>query len=181
VAEQRIAALLQEKLYTPEGVQRLVDTVNARLRDRQSGLAAESERVLSDLAEIGRRLDGLRRFVEQGDTSAKVREWLRAAEEEEAGLKQALKQLSPSRQPHLQVHPQRIERYLANLHGTLLRGGTRARQLLQEDVERIVVHRVRDAAKPFARAEVVTTGKGLLDRVAFMVAGAGFEPATFGL
>src|SRR5215510_12022607 len=36
-------------------------------------------------------------------------------------------------------------------------------------------------AKPFARAEVVGTGKGLLDRVAFVVAGAGFEPATFGL
>jgi len=31
--------------------------------------------------------------------------------------------------------------------------------------------------KPFARAEVISTGKGLLGRVAFVVAGAGFEPA----
>jgi hypothetical protein len=39
--------------------------------------------------------------------------------------------------------------------------------------ERIVIHRVRsETAKPFARAEVITTGKGLLDRAAFMVAGA---------
>jgi hypothetical protein len=52
----------------------------------------------------------------------------------------------------------------------------------QTDVERIVIHPVRsETAKPFARAEVVATGKGLLGRVAFMVAGAGFEPATFGL
>jgi len=44
---------------------------------------------------------------------------------------------------------------------------------LQKDLDRIVIHPARqDAAKPFARAEVVTTGKGLLDRVAFVVAGA---------
>jgi hypothetical protein len=45
-----------------------------------------------------------------------------------------------------------------------------------------VVHHGRsETGKPFARAEVISTGKGLLGRVAFMVAGAGFEPATFGL
>ena len=89
--------------------------------------------------------------------------------------------VSATRQQPLQLHPRRVESYLQDLHATLLRGGARTRQLLQQDVERIVIHQVRDAAKPFARAEVVTTGKGLLDRVAFVVAGAGFEPATFGL
>lgn len=43
--------------------------------------------------------------------------------------------------------------------------------VLHDDVERIVIHPVRQAAKPFARAVVITTGKGLLDRVAFVVAG----------
>ena len=44
--------------------------------------------------------------------------------------------------------------------------------MLQEDIERIVIHHVRsETAKPFARAEGVTTCKGPLDRVAFMVAG----------
>jgi hypothetical protein len=58
----------------------------------------------------------------------------------------------------------------------------RARALLREDIERIVIHRtLTETGKPLARAEVLTTGKGLLGRVAFMVAGAGFEPATFGL
>ena len=69
-----------------------------------------------------------------------------------------------------------MQRYLEDLRGTLLKGGTRVRQLLHADIERIVVHPVRsETAKPFARAEVITTGKGLLDRVAFVVAGAGFE------
>jgi len=58
----------------------------------------------------------------------------------------------------------------------------RARALLKEDIEQIVIHPVRsEAAKPFARAEIIASGKGLLGRVAFVVAGAGFEPATFGL
>jgi len=61
---------------------------------------------------------------------------------------------------------------------TLERGGLRARQLLQRDIERINVHPVLDAAKPFARDEVISAGKGLLDRVAIVVAGAGFEPTT---
>jgi hypothetical protein len=56
----------------------------------------------------------------------------------------------------------------------------RARQLLQSDIERINVHPVLNAAKPFARAEIISSGKGLWT-VAIVVAGAGFEPATFGL
>lgn len=56
------------------------------------------------------------------------------------------------------------------------RGVGRARQLLHRDLERIIVHPVRpDTAKPFARAEVVATGKGLLDRVAVVVAGARYH------
>jgi len=74
-----------------------------------------------------------------------------------------------------------VKPYLQNLRQTLEKGGLRARQLLQGDIERIRIHPVLEAAKPFARAEVISTGKGLLDRVAFVVAGAGFEPATFGL
>jgi hypothetical protein len=72
-----------------------------------------------------------------------------------------------------------VKQYLEDLRGTLEMGGSRARQLLKGDIERINVHPVLDVAKPFARAEVVSTGKGLLDRVAFVVAGAGYEPATF--
>lgn len=74
-----------------------------------------------------------------------------------------------------------MKQYLEDLRPTLEKGGLRARQLLQGDIERINVHPVLDAAKPFARAEVISTGKGLLDRVAIVVAGAGFELATFGL
>lgn len=63
---------------------------------------------------------------------------------------------------------------------TLESGGLRARQLLQSDIERINVHPVLDAAKPFARAEVISTGKGLLDRVAIMVAGERFGRGASG-
>jgi DNA invertase Pin-like site-specific DNA recombinase len=183
LAEQKIAELLQAKLYTPDGVQRLVEAVNARLSAARPANATQREQLTRQLAEARRRLEGLRRFVEQGDTSTKVRTWLAAAEADEQRLEQELERLGgQDRQPPIQVHPGRVQRYLHDLRGTLLKAEARARQLLQADVERIVIHPVRlEAAKPFARAEVVTTGKGLLARVAFVVAGAGFEPATFGL
>lgn len=76
----------------------------------------------------------------------------------------------------LQVHPGRVATYLRDLGQTLVKAGQQARGLLREDIERIVIHAVRplETTKPFARAEVVATGKGLLERAAFMVAGAGF-------
>jgi len=68
-----------------------------------------------------------------------------------------------------------MKHYLEDLRRTLEKGGLRARQLLQGDIERINVHPVVDVEKPFARAEVISTGKGLLDRVAIVVAGARSE------
>jgi hypothetical protein len=43
---------------------------------------------------------------------------------------------------------------------------------LQGDVATIKIHAVTDSPKPFARTEILTTGKRLLDRVVLMVAGA---------
>ncbi len=174
LAEQNIASLLQERLYTPEAVQRLVEKVNSRLRALAPGVAAERAKTLAGLARVEGQLERLRQFVLQGDTSTKVRAWLAGAESEEERLKTALARLDAERQRQpIQVHPGRVRRYLEDLRGTLLKGGARAPQLLQTDIERIVIHPVRPkTAKPFARAEVVTTGKGLLDRVAFVVAGA---------
>ena len=175
--------LLQSNLYTPEAVARLVGIVNSRLTGQRPDVHAERERLGMGLQEVQQRLTRLRQFVEGGDTSGKVREWLAEAEQDERRLRDQLQKIeSEARRPPLQAHPQLVERYLRDLRDTLGRSSQRARQALQADVERIVVHPVRDdKAKPFASAEVITTGKGLLDRVAFVVAGAGFEPATFGL
>ncbi len=174
VAEQKIVSLLQERLYTPEAVQRLVEKVNARLRARVPAGAEERARILTALTRVPHQLERLRQFVLQGDTSAKVRTWLAEAEREEERLKADLARLDAEGQRRpIQVHPGRVQQYLEDLRGTLLKGGGRVRQLLHADIERIVIHPVRsETAKPFARAEVVTTGKGLLQRVAFVVAGA---------
>jgi site-specific DNA recombinase len=174
LAEARIVELLKGKLYTPEAVARLVEAVNTRLRHRRPAASAERERLQAELVPLRRRLDGLRRFVEQGDTSSNVRRWLAEVEQEEERLRTTIERLDGEvqRSP-LQVHPRVVEGYLQELGETLVKGSQRSRQVLQADVERIVIHPVRpDAAKPFARAEVITTGKGLLDRVVLVVAGA---------
>ena len=105
--------------------------------------------------------------------------WLAQMEAEEAHLTQALTEAAaPPRL--LQVQPDRVLPYLEDLRTLLLRGGAKGRELLHREIERIVIH-PPETPKPSAMAEVITTGKGLLDSVAFVVAGAGFEPATFGL
>ena len=179
----RGGGLLQARLYTREAVVRLVDAVNMRLRARQPGVATERERVRAELYQVQQRFDSVRRFIEQGEGSAKVRGWLTELERDEARLQGTLRTLeAEADRPPLRVHPGKVVAYLADLHTTLLKGGTRVREVVQQDVERIVIHPVRpNAAMPFARAEVIASGKGLLGGVTFMVAGAGFEPATFGL
>ncbi len=182
LAEVRIIGLLQSRLYTPENVQALVEKVNAWLRARVSTLKAEQAALLTARGQVRGQLERLRQFILGGDTSARVREWLAEAEREEARLLQELARLdAEGRQRTLQVHPGRVSAYLDDLLGTLRRGGVPARQLLQGDIERIVIPPMREVPKPYPRAEIVTTGRGVLERVAFVVAGAGFEPATFGL
>jgi hypothetical protein len=71
------------------------------------------------------------------------------------------------------VHPRKVEPYLADLRATLAKGGSRARAVVQEDIERVVIHPIRsETTKPFARAQIIASGKGLLGGVTFMVAGA---------
>jgi len=183
VAEAKVFDLLRERLYTPEAILRLVEMVNSRLKALAPTTAAERESLEASLGQLRHEFEGYRKFVAKGDTSIKVRQWLTEAEQKEARLREQLARLDEreARRP-LQVHPSRVERYLSDLGETLRKGGQRARQLLHEDIARIVIHPVRsDTVKHFARAEVVTTGKGLLERVAFVVAGVGFEPTTFGL
>jgi site-specific DNA recombinase len=183
LAERKITELLRYHLYTPESVDALVQRVNARLRSLAPAVATERANLLEALSRVDKRLDRLREFILGGDTSAKVREWLADAEREEGQVRRALAGIDErALQRPVQVHPSRIRQYLEDLHGTLAKDPTTSRQVLHADVEKIVVHRVdSDKAKPFARAEVLTTGKGLLERVAFVVAGVGFEPTTFGL
>ena len=179
VAEAQVAALLQEKLYSPGAVARLVEKVNVRLRAHSPVATIQRGRLLDVLRRVEQRLH---RFIMEGDTSPKVRTWLAEAEHEEGRLRRELDlvEAEVQRRP-LHVHPSRVKDCLEDLRRTLEKGGVRARQLLRGDIERINIHPVLDMTKPFARAEIISTGKGLLDRVAFVVAGAGFEPATFGL
>ena len=183
LVERRVLDLLRKKLYQPAAVLRLAEKVNDRIRAHRPERKAERSRLLEQQREIRIRLERLRRFIEAGDLSAKVRDWLAEAERDDARIDAGLALLDAQDcAPTLQVHPAKAEGYLRDLHATLAKGGTRARELLRLDVERIVIHPIRsETAKPFARAEIMTTGKGLLDRVALVVAGAGFEPATFGL
>ncbi len=70
---------------------------------------------------------------------------------------------------------QKLTRVFGRMRVPCLLGWDVRLELLRANIERIVIQPCRETAKPFARAEVVATGKGLLRRVAFVVAGARFE------
>jgi hypothetical protein len=100
-------------------------------------LSAERDRIQRELRDVHQRFEGVRRFIEQGDGSAKVRQWLTGLEREETRLDAALAALeAEADRPPLRVHPRKAEAYLADLRATLVKGGTRARQVVQEDVQR---------------------------------------------
>ncbi|MFQ5947219.1 MAG: recombinase family protein, partial [Anaerolineae bacterium] len=141
MAETKIAGLLQERVYTPEAVHRLVEKVNARLRVLAPAVEAERAAVLRALARVQEQFERLRQFVLQGDMSTKVRTWLADAEREEERLELELARIeTQARQQPIQVLPSRVKGYVEDLRGTLLKGGARARQLLHLDIERVIVH-----------------------------------------
>jgi hypothetical protein len=119
LAEARVVELLQRQFYVPAGVDQLVAAVNARLRARQPELATEQERLRQDRHRVRQRLDGVRRFVEAGDSSARVRQWLPELETEDTQVEEALRGIdAEAARPLLRVHPGKVEGYLADLRTT---------------------------------------------------------------
>jgi len=118
-------------------VDRLAAKVNARLRAQAPAADAERRRLLDEVRRVDQQLERLRRFILDGDTSAKVRTWLAEAEQQEAWLRRELERVETEvQQRPLQVHSGRVKQYLEDLHSTLEKGGLRARQLLQGHIER---------------------------------------------
>jgi hypothetical protein len=177
--EAGVIDLLHAELYTSNAVARMVEAVNARLQTRRPTMTAERDRLRAQLQEVDQRLSGLRQFVERGDTSPKVRQWLGEAEQDEERLRQQTLQIEAQadRAP-LQVQPATVEAALRDLKPRLPREATDRASCCRRALSGLSFTRsAQKTGKPFARAEVITTSKGLLDRVAFMVAGRAVDDA----
>jgi hypothetical protein len=109
-------------------------------------LSAERDRIQRELRDVHQRFEGVRRFIEQGDGSAKVRQWLTGLEREETRLDAALAALeAEADRPPLRVHPRKVEAHLAHLRVTLVKGAPEPDRLCKKTSSGVFI---RSALKP---------------------------------
>jgi hypothetical protein len=129
-------------------------------------LSAERDRIQRELRDVHQRFEGVRRFIEQGDGSAKVRQWLTGLEREETRLDAALAALEarPTGRPSGCIRGRPRPTWPTSAR-RWSKGAPEPDRLCRKTSSG-VVHPVRPkAAKPFTRVEVITSGEGLLGGV----------------
>jgi len=172
---------------TSDMVDHLVTTTNAALRQLQSASPEEIRALTDQREQVERELSNFVTFVATGDLSSpRLRDEIRAREERLVELDHHLDRLRAAARPApLQIDGAWIERRLQNLRELLAKDPAGARREMQKHIEDL-----RIAPAPEVGERVVrVTGRPKIDGLLGseeavrlqLVAGAGFEPATFGL
>ncbi len=193
--ESALLARFHEATATPEMIERLAGLVNARVEAAVRGRGARAETLAAEIGRLERQARNLLDFVADGKakgdngSSKMVRDELQRLDAElerrrvELAVLEAARQAAPA-----QVHPARIRDRLAHLDELLGRDPARARLEILKHLDGPLQIRPLPAPAGQRAAEIIGRVKpnSLLaaDQEAVclrMVAGAGFEPATFGL
>jgi site-specific DNA recombinase len=192
--EELILEGLQQRLMTPEMVEEFVtayhEEVNKHRREATAARAGKER----ELAEVTRKLDKLIEALIEGYRTAGLQQRLEELEARKAAFEQELASDPP---PPIRLHPNLAQVYRAKierLHEALADPGLRdeALGILRGLIERVVIHPAEDGLQVEIVGEIVKMVElGLDAKQAALheeaacsvkvVAGAGFEPATFRL
>jgi site-specific DNA recombinase len=174
------------QLFDPESLAYLTQRVNEALRDeirRRQTPTEERERLESELQEALAELDNIRTAIKRGLFETLTPEMVSQAEERVRILKDRLSIPRPADIKALSVLPEVIQRRLQDLERVLGKDVDEARAILRSLLGEIILKPTPEGLKAQLRGN--TRGLLTLDEQApvwlRMVAGAGFEPATFGL
>ncbi len=190
VLESAVLDLLRNRLMQPDAVAEFIAAYGQELNARRGTETADRSRLQSERARIARKLDGLYDAVGDGLRTAGLKERLEEMEGRLAELDAALATPPPS---PVRLHPNIAETYrrkVAELSAALEDADIRAPALeaIRGLIERVTVlddptgitldlegaiTAMIDLAQPLAREVDCSSVK--------VVAGAGFEPATFRL
>ena len=191
--EELILSGLRQRLMAPELVEEFVaafhEEVNRRRRDETAARVGKEH----ELAEVTRKLDKLIEALIEGYRTAGLQQRLEELEARKAALEQEL----AADPPPVRLHPNLAQIYRAKverLHEALADPGLRdeALGILRGLIERVVIHPAEDGLQVEIVGEIVkmielgldAKQAALLKEAACsvkVVAGAGFEPATFRL
>ena len=192
--EELILEGLRQRLMAPEMVEEFVTAYHEEVnRHRREATAARAGKE-RELAEVTRKLDKLIEALIEGYRTAGLQQRLEELEARKAALEQELAADPP---PPVRLHPNLAQVYRAKverLHVALADPGLRdeALGILRGLIERVVIHPADEGLQVEIVGEIVKMVElGLNAKQAALpkeaacsvkvVAGAGFEPATFRL
>jgi site-specific DNA recombinase len=185
VLEAKLLAKFQAAL-SGDMIDYLVGATNEMLRQLHGITPQEIQTLTQERREVGRQLSNLVEFVAKGDLSSpRLRDEIRAREQRLAELDQQLEGLRTGAPPvPRQIDRAWVEAQVQSLSELLTRDPVGARQQIQKHVEELRVAPAPDVGDRVVRI----TGRPKLDGLLGgeeavrlqLVAGAGFEPATFG-
>ena len=177
----------------PELVKEFVAEFAREINRHRHGLELEQEAKQKELENVTRKLDGLIDAIADGLRTPGLKARLNEFERRKAALERDLSTAPP---PAPRLHPNLAELYrrkVENLHQALTDPGTRAEaiEILRGLIERVIMRPVDKGFEIELIGEIANMVKlpasaGSFDHDPFrssvkVVAGAGFEPATFRL
>jgi len=164
----------------------LVDATNQALLVLHETTPQGVEALTEERRRIDEELSNLVAFVVKGDRSSpRLREEIRDREQRLAEVDGKIKLVRPKASGPRQVDRAWVERQLQGVKDILARDGVGARREIQKHIEDLRVAPAPEAGERVVRITGHAKVDGLLggeEAVRLqLVAGAGFEPATFGL
>jgi len=188
--EGALVARFREATAKPETIERLAELVNARVEVAARGRGARAEALAAEIGRLERESRNLVRFVAEGGDGLSVRDELRQLDGELERRRTELTVLEAARRAApAHAHPAWIRKRLEQLDELLARDPARGRVEILKHLDG--PGQVRPLPAPAGQRAAEITWRvqpnSLLavDQEAVgclrMVAGAGFEPATFGL
>jgi site-specific DNA recombinase len=188
LVELRLLDAIREDLFSQEAIQVFITEAGRLLREATAKHKPEREHARAELAAAEREIENLINAIRTGLDTPSVRAALNASEAEKLRLQKLLAADTSTGDKVAGFLPQAVERYHAlvnDLPNTLARDIGRARAQLRTLLGDIKLNPAGDHLE----AELCGSFEGLMTLTASnaarvkvkMVAGAGFEPATFRL
>jgi site-specific DNA recombinase len=198
--EARVLAGLKERLLAPELVATFVAEFQAEVSRRQADAGQATAAVERELAGVERKIAGILKAIENGLYHPSMKERLSALEEQRAGLQaRRTEVIAPA--PVILLHPNLPELYRRKVEQleAVLEGEDRAEamELIRSMIDRVVLRPRADGTGldallygDLAQILAICAEAGSHDKhprtgvpgcQVSVVAGAGFEPATFRL
>ncbi|MBV8603601.1 MAG: recombinase zinc beta ribbon domain-containing protein [Pelomonas sp.] len=181
--DERLLAEVREELLSPEAMAMMQREVDALLADMQRQTAGDTAAVPRQAKALDAEIDRLVDAIAVMGISPALQQRLRAAETERERLARVLEQAQPG-----------PDRLIADVMGHYRRQMQELRRVLEEDTDRdrtrrlladmlgpVLIGRDAETGETWAEIEKPAERLLLLSGSLEVVAGAGFEPTTFGL